>query len=124
MNSLKDQLQAQELELLVLGAKGSRPRLEAILHPEFGEVGRSGHWFDRETCIQFLLSNAAEMKILCENFDLKVVEPNVAYLTYRSVEQNAEGLNIHHALRFSLWHRTDAGWQLRYHQATPPHQVW
>lgn len=124
MKSLQDQLQAHELELLAAGEVGSQSRLELLLHPEFGEVGRAGHWFDRGTCIQFLLANAAEIKVRCDNFDLKVIEPNVAYLTYRSVEKNAEGVSVNHALRFSLWHKTDIGWQLRYHQATPVHQVW
>ena len=124
MQSLQDKLQAQELELLALGVSGSRPRLEALLHPEFAEVGRAGHWFDRETCIEFLLTHAPGLKVEFDNFDLKMIEPNVAMLTYRSVEQKADGPRCNHALRFSLWQLTDTGWQLRYHQATPPHQAW
>ena len=121
---LRDQLQALELELLASGVSGSKARLEALLHPEFAEVGRSGHFFNRETCIAFLLTNAPELKVECDHFDLKLIEPTVALLSYRSVEQKADGPRGNHALRISLWQRTDAGWQLRYHQATPPHQAW
>ena len=124
ISKLLELLRSQELELLALGVSGLRSRIEALLHPEFGEVGRSGQWFNRDTCVQFLVANASALNIECDGFDLKILEPNVAYLTYRSHERAPDGSRFNHALRFSLWQSTLAGWQLRYHQATPPHQPW
>ncbi len=42
-----------------------------------------------------------------------------ALLTYRTAEGLADGSDIRHAHRCSLWLRVEGRWQVRYHQATP-----
>ena len=49
MTSLLFQLQALEVELHHPGVRCDRDWLEALLHPEFHEVGRSGCTYSRET---------------------------------------------------------------------------
>jgi hypothetical protein len=43
----------------------------------------------------------------------------LALLTYRSAHVAGDGTLERHTLRASLWERTEQGWQLRFHQATP-----
>jgi hypothetical protein len=44
---------------------------------------------------------------------------DAALLTYRTDERLADGSDIRHARRCSLWLRVEGRWQVRYHQATP-----
>jgi hypothetical protein len=57
------------------------------------------------------------------DFDLVVLGEGVALLTYLSAHMNVSG-NLHrHTLRSSIWVRTAAGWQIRFHQGTPTTQA-
>jgi hypothetical protein len=119
MQDLLNQLQALESELHHPGAECSRVRLEALLHPGFHEVGRSGRQYTREDVIGHLTSGAERTKVVASNYTATVLAEDCALLTYRSV-QSDEGMALElSALRSSLWRRTEIGWQLFYHQGTP-----
>lgn len=47
-------LQGLEVELHHPGTRCSPSRLDALLHPQFHEIGRSGRAYDRETVLGFL----------------------------------------------------------------------
>jgi hypothetical protein len=124
MNPLLPILQALEVELHHPGVRCSRERLEALLHPEFHEVGRSGRAYTRETVINFLVAEQERAHVVSEQFKVAELAPDLALLTYRSAHQLADGQRSTHTLRSSLWLRTTVGWQLRYHQGTPAAQAW
>jgi hypothetical protein len=44
----------------------------------------------------------------------------VFLLTYRSASVGSSGLRERHANRSSVWRLEPAGWQILFHQATPP----
>jgi hypothetical protein len=119
MQSLLQELQALEVELHHPGVRSSRDRLERLLHPEFHEVGRSGTQYDRETVIRFLSSRESVAVVDSGEFSVSSLAPDVALLTYRSAQREADGKLVNHTYRSSIWIRDSAGWRMRYHQGTP-----
>lgn len=117
---LLDTLRALEVELHHPGAGCSAERLQALLHPQFHEVGRSGVPYDRETVARYLAGRPAGPQVQSHDFAVSALAPGVALLTYRSTEhRDGPGAPPVRTWRSSLWMRSAAGWQLRYHQGTP-----
>lgn len=119
MDDLLAGLAALEAELHHPGRACDRARLERLLHPDFHEVGKSGRRYTRQVVIDFLASGAARPDVVASDHRLQPLGDGWALLHYRSGEIAADGTRINPALRCSLWARTDAGWQLYYHQGTP-----
>lgn len=117
------ELTALERELHHPGVRCSAERLEALLHPAFHEVGRSGRRYDRATCLRFLLQAESSPAIQSEHYTLQCVGEDQALLSYRSAHRGPDGLSLR-TWRVSLWQRTPAGWQMRYHQGTPAAEAW
>jgi hypothetical protein len=124
MTTLLETLQALEVELHHPGVRCDRPRLEALLHPDFHEVGRSGRIYTRQTVVDHLLATPTPPTVVSEHFAVARLSAEVALLTYRSAHVNAEGERTLHAHRASVWQATAIGWQLRYHQGTPAAEAW
>ncbi len=124
MNSLLFKLQALEVELHHPGVRCNRERLEQLLHPDFHEVGRSGQAYSRETIISFLSSQHSQPTVVSDGFAVAELGSETALLTYRSAHVDSTNILANHTLRSSLWIKTDAGWQLRYHQGTAAAQIW
>ncbi|MES2583201.1 MAG: nuclear transport factor 2 family protein [Pseudomonadota bacterium] len=124
MTSLLQELQALEVELHHPGVRCSRERLNQLLHPEFHEVGRSGRAYTRETIVSFLASQETQPAVVSEEFTVAELGPGVALLTYRSAHLENGNILVNHTLRSSIWVKTDAGWQLRYHQGTAAAETW
>ncbi|WDV55280.1 DUF4440 domain-containing protein [Streptomyces coeruleorubidus] len=104
-----------ELALLDPDVRRSPERVVALLHPDFHEFGASGrHW-----------SRAAIIAALAETTDLETapvvtsrvhgvqLAPDLVHLTF---DTEHDGRRAH---RSSLWRRTEDGWLLYFHQATP-----
>jgi hypothetical protein len=104
-----------ERRLLESSVRGSAASLEALLDPEFREVGASGHVWTRDSIIQALTqSGGAAAPIRDEDMDGRRLADHLVLLTYLS---DAAGRR---ARRTSLWRRDpDAGWRLLHHQGTP-----
>lgn len=101
-----------ERSLLTDEVRADPAAVAALLHLEWQEVGRSGRRWTREELL-------AELAPLPEPVDLEVlaldrIDDDALLLVWRSVAESGET-----ALRSSLWVRTGAGWQQRFHQATP-----
>jgi hypothetical protein len=94
-------------------------RLQALLHPDFVEVGRSGQSYNKGQMVQHLVQESLSTAIWSQDFKLVMPAFSVALLTYQSAHIGTEGQLTHHAARSSLWQFTDMGWQLRFHQGTP-----
>jgi hypothetical protein len=124
MNRLLQELRTLEVELHHPGVRCSRERLAQLLHPDFHEVGRSGRAYSRETVVNFLAAQASQPVVASEAFSVSELGPGVALLSYRSAQVEQGQVLLNHTLRSSVWIRTDAGWQLRYHQGTPAAESW
>jgi hypothetical protein len=89
-----------------------------LLHPAFEEIGRSGRRYDRAAVLRAVASAGGIVNIRADDFALAEIADGVALLTYRSAHVDSIGRIRRRTLRSSLWVRTAAGWQLRFHQGT------
>ena len=124
MSSLLQELQALEVELHHPGVRCSRARLQNLLHPDFHEVGRSGRSYNHETVVNFLEAQESQPVVASEAFSVSELSSGVALLTYRSAQIEQDKSLVNHTLRSSVWLKTEASWQLRYHQGTAAADTW
>jgi hypothetical protein len=117
--TLLEELRGLETELHTNETRRNQRRMEALLHPDFIEFGRSGKRYTRaEILIEFGPPNALSLVQSCD-YEVIVLGEGVALLTYVSAHLDAEGNWDRKTLRSSLWVRTPVGWQMRFHQGTP-----
>ncbi|WP_210492617.1 DUF4440 domain-containing protein [Patulibacter sp. SYSU D01012] len=108
----------RELALLDPRTRASREALEALLDPDFAEIGTSGETWDRATVVALLsgLGAAGQPPIVADDVRGSVVAPDVVLVTYVA----------HHGgtrtRRSSVWRRRDGAWRVVFHQGTavPP----
>jgi len=119
-DALLEALKALEVELHLGATRANRARMDALLHADFIEFGRSGTvWTRQATLDEFGAGGHGAPRILADRFELHPLGDALALLTYRSAHVNADGLRHRHTLRSSLWQRSARGWQMRFHQGTP-----
>jgi hypothetical protein len=117
---LLETLKALELALHQPPVRRDAARLDALLHADFVEFGRSGRVWHRADILTALLQEADGSTPLAQDFALKTLGPDAALLTYRSTRPAPTGGgDVLHSLRSSLWRRGAQGWQLMFHQGTP-----
>ncbi|MFB8755294.1 nuclear transport factor 2 family protein [Streptomyces nigra] len=103
-----------ELRLLDPEVRRSPELLGALLHPEFHEVGSSGRLWDRASTMAGLpLDTDPHRYVVTSPVQGARLAPDVVHLVF---DTERDGLRAH---RSSLWRRTDAGWQMYFHQGTP-----
>jgi hypothetical protein len=116
-------LRALEVELHRPAVRADRANMDALLHADFVEFGRSGTvWTRAATLDEFSAPGASAHgpTIHAQDFELRVVADGLALLGYRSAHVDVEGGKDRWTLRMSLWQRNTTGaWQLRFHQGTP-----
>ncbi len=93
-----------------------RAWMERVLAPGFFEFGRSGRIYSREDTLG-IPARPIEARLPLSDFSVRPLSPDVAQVTYISVETYAGEEQV--ANRSSLWSRTEGGWQLLFHQAAP-----
>ncbi len=92
-----------------------RSYMEKVLAPDFFEFGRSGNRYSRED----ILSQPMEeinAKLPLKDFKIHEIASDVVLVTYIS-EVTYDSLEVSN--RSSLWIKTPAGWQIKFHQGTP-----
>jgi hypothetical protein len=117
-----DELEALERSLLDADVRGSRERLDRLLEPGFFEYGGSGRVYDRAGIVEALVAAArtpSTAELSADRFDAHPLGPDVVLLTFRTTRRDAPGAAPVHALRSSIWRRTEGRWRLVFHQATP-----
>jgi hypothetical protein len=111
-------LRALEVELHQPAARGSSTRLDELIHPDFLEFGRSGAAYDKRGVLDALPSTTRHAEVFADNFALRRLSADVALLTYRSAQVQADGTLDRFTLRASIWQRAEGGWQMSFHQGT------
>lgn len=90
--------------------------LEALLHPDFSEITRSGVLVTREETIGALSQETNTPGLIASDFRLLVTGDSSATLIYRTT--STDGTRA--ALRSSCWvWSAKGGWQMIFHQGTP-----
>jgi len=121
---LTNKLAQLEAELHLPEVRGSAPRINALLHADFEEVGRSGRHWSREAIVDMLLGETTPAEIVADNYVATELQAGVALLTYRAAHRQTDGSLARHTLRSSLWVKVGDGWQMRYHQGTAAAEIW
>ncbi|MGW8889077.1 nuclear transport factor 2 family protein [Streptomyces sp. NPDC055749] len=104
-----------ELRLLDPVVRASAQLLVSLLHPEFREIGTSGRLWNRDSIIAALTAVDAPGPGPLTASRMRGVELS-ADLVHLTFDTESKGLHSH---RSSLWRRTEGGWLLFFHQATP-----
>ncbi len=114
-------LQGLEEDLLRPDIRSSRAELEARLAPDFAEIGRSGRVYDRASLVEALAAegDAAPPVIRIDGFSVRLLAPDVALATYRSVREGPAGGPPSVTLRSSIWRGEGDAWRMAFHQGTP-----
>lgn len=97
-----------EHRLLDPSVRRDRAALEALLHPDFEELGASGRRWDRASILDALVAEEAY-----EAPDVRGLRSIAAGADAELVVYETPGV-----YRTSLWLRTDGRWRLRHHQAS------
>ncbi|MFQ2908807.1 DUF4440 domain-containing protein [Aeromonas allosaccharophila] len=115
---LLETLKDLELALHDPDVRASVKQLQVLLHPSFREFGRSGAVYLREDILAHMSTGGAETIIWAQDFELEVLSPELALLTYRSANLGDDQRLQSHTNRSSLWQFADGCWQMRFHQGT------
>jgi hypothetical protein len=113
------EIQALEVELQRGAARKSYARLNALLQADFLEFGSSGRRYTKSEILNMLPLEESPADVWSENFELQMLGPGVALLTYLSAHASPDGTRERNTLRSSIWQWTEHGWQIRFHQGTP-----
>lgn len=114
---VKTLLQAEKA-LTDPGVRRSPQRVHQLLHPDFVEIGSSGHVYDRETMIEMMTSERPG-GVVIRDFEVHLLSDNTALVTYRSI-----GTSGKEARRSSIWVDEGSGWRLIHHQGTRVPNSW
>lgn len=108
---------AAEHALLDRAVRGDRDRVEALLDPQFREIGQSGRLWRRDEMVEALtadpgLSLPDHGPVELDEVELTVLADDLRLLTYRLDLGGAS------SRRSSVWRLTSGGPRLVFHQAT------
>jgi hypothetical protein len=116
---LLGQLRALEVDLHRPAVRSDARRLDVLIHDEFQEFGRSGTAWSKADIVALLPSAEQHAHVVSDGFLVRRLAADVALLTYRSAHALPDGTLQGHALRSSIWQRSEVGWQMSFHQGTP-----
>ncbi|KAA3639091.1 MAG: nuclear transport factor 2 family protein [Proteobacteria bacterium] len=113
-----NQIKSLECELHLLKVRADSAKLEAMLHDEFVEFGRSGQVYDKTDMIESFIDESGFPQIHSDNFQFKHLSDTVVLVTYISYQQVQDNIKSHVTLRTSVWLFEQNTWQLVFHQGT------
>jgi hypothetical protein len=94
----------------------TRADFESMMHADFCEIGASGRRYSREYVLSELVQrhkhphpDAWETS----EFHCRRLAPDVYLLTYTLIQNK-----IRKTRRSTIWHRTEMGWKIMFHQGT------
>tara|TARA_R110002072_G_scaffold42064_18_gene118382 strand:- start:4267 stop:4650 length:384 start_codon:yes stop_codon:yes gene_type:complete len=126
MDDLYQQLHALEASHLQAPVRASRAHLEALLHPEFTEIGASGKLHTRADTLAHLPQESQaqpEIELTMADFKAQQLTPDLALTTYTTTRTNPKTdphtQTTTQARRSSIWKREANTWRLFFHQGTP-----
>ena len=91
---------------------------EAVLAPDFLEIGSSGRLWTRAEILEALHAEPPNPSISIEAFEIADLGPDLILASYDTLGITSDG-EARRGRRSSIWVRQDDHWQLRFHQGTP-----
>ena len=116
--ALAAHLEALERALHDPVVRADAARLEALLDPDFSEIGSSGTCYGRAAALVEIPAERAVVEIVSDDYRVAVLAPTVAQVRYRSWYV-VGGVRQRTVLRSSLWRLHGATWRMLFHQGTP-----
>lgn len=118
-SDLQYTLENLERELHTLDTRRNVSRMQAFLHPDFVEIGRSGRRYTRDEILAEFSDTTQLETVVANCFDLTRLADDLVLLTYVSAHVSATGALHRTTRRSSIWRRTRDGWKVLFHQGTP-----
>ncbi len=118
MASVEAQLRKLEEQLLQPAIRNNKQLVSSLLRNEFREYGSSGRIWNKEQILD-TLRNETSACFSITDFDLTVLSPDAALVTYRAIRHGPSPKNDTASLRCSVWILRDNRWQMLFHQGTP-----
>lgn len=103
---------AQELRLLDPAVRADRSSVDALLAPDFTEIGQHGRVWTRDAVLDALALDPAEASTPIA-LGGRVVADGLVLVFYETGSARAV------VRRTTLWRETPRGWQAVFHQGTP-----
>ncbi|WP_369969445.1 DUF4440 domain-containing protein [Stenotrophomonas rhizophila] len=116
--ALAAHLEALERALHDPVVRADAARLEALLDPDFSEIGSSGSCYGRAAALVEIPAERAVVEIVSDDYRVALLAPTVAQVRYRSWYVIG-GVRQRTVLRSSLWRLHGAAWRMLFHQGTP-----
>ncbi|GAA1767894.1 MAG TPA: ribonuclease HI family protein [Tetrasphaera sp.] len=110
VRSAEEEVIELERALLSDAVRSSASALDALLHPQWSEIGSSGRHWTREEVLRI---GPLDGPVALDLISAERLSDDLVLLLWRSTDDSGSHL------RSSLWQRTPAGWQQRFHQGTP-----
>jgi hypothetical protein len=115
---LRELLLKQEQQLMDPVFRKNRDQVSALLAERFREFGSSGRVWTKASILDHLASETPQPAPAVEYFDVQLLGPEAALVTYRAVRTETESTVPRASLRSSLWIKSRDGWQIIFHQGT------
>lgn len=117
-------IQSLEVKLHQPVTRNNIAVVSELLHDDFEEIGRSGHYYDKQQTLAALKIDSGQTPIFSDGFKLTIITESAVLLTYRSFHRSDDDGGVTRCtLRSSFWllSANDNGgrWQMRFHQGTP-----
>ena len=101
-----------ERQLLSRSIRSDHSAVEALLHPDFAEIGASGRFWQRDEILELITSSDDPRTPEATQFEATTIAPGTVLLTYACT-------GTRYTRRSSIWQRVDGAWKIRFHQGTP-----
>ena len=115
-------LRGLEEILLTPEGRGDPKVVRRLIAEDFVEFGSSGTVYRKPEIVRFLAEEAREAEpgaVTTADWEVSSLADQIALVTYRATRHAAGGGGTVSSLRSSIWRRTEAGWQMVFHQGTP-----
>lgn len=114
---LRDRIRDAERALLTSDVRNDPRRLQALLHPDFVEIGRSGRLWTRADILASLVAEPRRAAPETDDWQFRMLAPDVVLVTYRIVA------GPHVSRHSSVWTTTDGSPAMLFHQGTRTSEV-
>lgn len=118
MNDITNTIKELELSLLKPEVRSSKEALDKMLADDFVEFGTSGNKYTKADILERLPNTLERVEYMISDFSVEMPSEDVAVATFKT-DRTTDGKDRVISQRSSHWRKTDKGWQMFFHEATP-----
>lgn len=118
MKEINNIIYELEMSLLKPEVRSSKEALDKLLADDFIEFGTSGNKYTKVDILERLPSNTNKVVYIVSDFSVEIPSENLAITTFKT-ERTMDDQDKVISQRSSHWRKTDIGWQMFFHEATP-----